>query len=604
MAAALAAAAPAPAEGAAASADPAAPQRVTVHLRVRDASGLSRRAAAVSDPRSSRYGRRLSWREYRRRFAPERATVAAVRQWAALAGLRVAFVPRNRLFVVLTAPAALPRVLGEPALPPALAPHVLAITRGDSEPQLEPAVTPAPDLPFVPGPCSQFWGQRHANGLRSPDRARYGDHLPWVPCGHTPRELQEAYGVRDAIRGGNDGRGTAIAILGIGTTATVQQDVDAHARRHGLPPVDLQIVESPVPAAQPPPPELLASSAYEQALDIEAAHTTAPRARIVYEQMASGTRFDLLGAVNDIVVNDRARIVSISFSERGESQPRPVLEASEQVFMFAAARGVGIYVVTGDRGDGRHDPALNTPAANWPAVSAWVTAVGGTSLGIGPSAKRGFEVPWATFARTLGDAGWSSPRFRFGAGGGPSRRVPQPPYQRPVVPPSIANRYAGTVIPITIAPGRVIPDISAVADPHTGFLVGQTLVHPDGSTRYAEHRSGGTSLAAPLIAGLVALADQRAGSARGFVNPVLYAARRSAFHDVLAAPDSHPAMRHDPGSAPTFNTTGNTESLCAAAGYDDASGLGTPAGAAFLAALAEPAPVPREAPDRGCTTSP
>ena len=78
--------------------------------------------------------------------------------------------------------------------------------------------------------------------------------------------------------------------------------------------------------------------------------------------------------------------------------------------------------------------------------------------------------------------------------------------------------------------GRNVPDIGAVGDPQTGFLVGQTQTFPGGAA-YDEYRIGGTSLSSPLMAGIMALADQAAGHPHGFANPLFYA-HAGAFYDV------------------------------------------------------------------------
>ena len=85
---------------------------------------------------------------------------------------------------------------------------------------------------------------------------------------------------------------------------------------------------------------------------------------------------------------------------------------------------------------------------------------------------------------------------------------------------------------------RVEPDISAVADPNTGFLVGQTQTFPDGTAKYSEYRIGGTSLASPVIAGVQALAEQaRGGVPIGFANPRIYDRYgTAAYHDVTDHP--------------------------------------------------------------------
>src|SRR4029079_17353910 len=100
----------------------------------------------------------------------------------------------------------------------------------------------------------------------------------------------------------------------------------------------------------------------------------------------------------------------------------------------------------------------------------------------------------------------------------------QPWYQKGVVPSSISNWFGN-------GPHRAVPDVAMVGDPTTGMLVGQTQTFSDG-TYYDEYRIGGTSLSSPLLAGVMALADQAAGHAHGFASPALYAkAGTSAFHD-------------------------------------------------------------------------
>ena len=72
-------------------------------------------------------------------------------------------------------------------------------------------------------------------------------------------------------------------------------------------------------------------------------------------------------------------------------------------------------------------------------------------------------------------------------------------------------------------PLRVEPDISMDADAQSGMLIGLTQTFPDG-VYYDQFKEGGTSLASPLLAGVIADADQAAGTPLGFLNPALYKA--------------------------------------------------------------------------------
>jgi subtilase family serine protease len=142
---------------------------------------------------------------------------------------------------------------------------------------------------------------------------------------------------------------------------------------------------------------------------------------------------------------------------------------------------------------------------------------------------------------------------------------------------------------------RAVPDVSALGDPTTGMLIGQTQHFPDGTDKYSENRTGGTSLASPLTAGFMALAQQKAGHALGFANPLIYAkAGTGAYRDV-AASTGLSSVRAEyangidatDGYVYTLRSLGFDSGLTihARAGYDDVTGIGTPNGAAFLNAL-------------------
>jgi subtilase family serine protease len=160
---------------------------------------------------------------------------------------------------------------------------------------------------------------------------------------------------------------------------------------------------------------------------------------------------------------------------------------------------------------------------------------------------------------------------------------------------------------------RVLPDISMDADPQTGFLIGLTQTFPNG-TRYAQFKEGGTSLASPLLAGVVADADQAAGVSLGFLNPVLYKASsvKGTFNDILppSNPDAAAVIRVDytntvdnsagytislrtldyQGPETYCDGTGNCATrlvtLTTAPGFDSMTGLGS-AGPDFVSELSK-----------------
>ena len=159
-----------------------------------------------------------------------------------------------------------------------------------------------------------------------------------------------------------------------------------------------------------------------------------------------------------------------------------------------------------------------------------------------------------------------------------SRLFAEPWYQQGVVQPSVFATQGRT--------GRAVPDIAAVGDPNTGYLIGQTQTFPDGSVKYSEYRLGGTSLSSPLMAGIMALADQAAGAPHGFANPMLYSdlAQTMGFTTSLTRAPCVAAVRADYangvdatyGLVYSLRTMNQTLSLQTTPGYDDVTGLGTP----------------------------
>jgi subtilase family serine protease len=258
--------------------------------------------------------------------------------------------------------------------------------------------------------------------------------------------------------------------------------------------------------------------------------------------------------------------------------------------MQAAAEGIGTYFSSGDSGDEIANLGYRT--TDYPASSPNVTAVGGTSLGVDANNGYYLETGWGTSVSNLVKGDWSPAppgNYFYGAGGGTSRIFGEPWYQVPVVPTSLSGYWGGA--------GRVVPDIGLDADPNTGYEIGITQTFPDGSVKYGEQRIGGTSLACPLEAGIMALAQQRAGHALGFINPALYQNYEnnpSIVRDVVDPSITIAVVRtnYNNGvdnsdgksfSVRTMNTTGTLHTI---PGYDDVTGIGTVNGEAYLNSFA------------------
>ena len=283
------------------------------------------------------------------------------------------------------------------------------------------------------------------------------------------------------------------------------------------------------------------------------------------------------------MANHSADIISNSYGDTGEDIPANEVKIFQQISMQAVLEGIGVYFSSGDNGD--EVARLGHPAADFEASSPWVTAVGGTSLAINAGGNREYETGWQTGKQVLENGKWGEQTYNGGAGGGTSVLFDQPFYQRGTVPDSLAeqNQKNGDK-------GRVVPDISALADPNTGMLIGQTQTFPDGAY-YDEYRLGGTSLACPLTAGIMAVADQKAHYHHGFINPVLYflTSKTPALHDIkhidaaVARVDYANSVDSSKGlitSARTFDYDKLT--IHTTPRYDNVTGLGSPNGRLFL----------------------
>ncbi len=200
-----------------------------------------------------------------------------------------------------------------------------------------------------------------------------------------------------------------------------------------------------------------------------------------------------------------------------------------------------------------HDVVQNLNlAVSDPASQPYVTAVGGTSLqAIGPAPT---ETTWNDQLHYAEGAG----------GGGISKTFTMPAYQQAL---GTVSGSSGTPCANSSGDCREVPDVSADADPSTGYVI-----YDSGWMAI-----GGTSGAAPLWAAVLSVAASADGNTDGYgaMNPILY---------TLAG--------QSPGTYLNDITTGNNdyngtdgEQFAATSGYDMATGLGTPVTSALATGL-------------------
>jgi subtilase family serine protease len=607
-----------------------ASERLTIQLWLQPRTAAATRfAQAVSTPGSSQFRRYLSPDAYAARFAATPADASAVQSWLRARGFTAVSTDPERAYVQATASAttinqafdvrlklykssaainagvyALRSNDRPVSVPTTLAGIVLGVTGLDNAAPADPlpgtAVRTEPrdtavssSASLSAAPCSAYYGQHQQGGLPK----YFGQtSFPTQVCGYSARQLRAAYGANLT----NTGAGQTIALVELAPPDPDDlRTLQDYAKVSGLPaPSGKRFAELSVgspcsgTSAGGEQPGAAAAPDIEEQMDIEAAYAMAPGANELVVAGASCGGSDpvtqsYLDADQAVLDGSGhhplASIASNSWESDPEGQPASVTNIEHAYLLQAAAEGVGMYFASGD------DSGVNAPADDPYAI-----AVGGTTLGIGKTGNRLFETGWSTGLLAPQGGKWVNEGELGAAAGGPSVTWKQPGSQRGVVPAALSR------VPGRSGQYRSVPDISADADPATAMAVGVLSVTPGQKTLFYLTPGGGTSEATPLVAGLVAAAQQGSKVPFGFLNPVLYKlAGTSALHDALPlSVTSPPSLRGVSCDAALCGVPGllifDVQSTDKSAGYtgqvtlkgyDNMTGLGTPNGQYFIKAL-------------------
>jgi subtilase family serine protease len=591
-----------------------------VYQNWRGGDAAQQYAMSVSTPGSADYGHFLTPAQFRARFAPTASTTKTLENWLTGQGFKVTSVPANRKYVEVSGSLARAskvfatgfanyRVDGQTVrgntqpltVPSTMSRQIQAVVGLDQSQTLVHTnrTTPPPPLFRNAPPCSEYWAQKTVRTASTPDGTKLPQtpDYPYAPCGYAGAQLQGAYGLASTISSGNDGSGVTVGVIDAYASPTIESDANTYFTHVGLPTFkkgQFRQVVTPGSYNRPENPKQDPEGwAGEETLDVEAVHTMAPGANIVYIGAPNNYR-DLDAIMNRVVDNHLADIVTNSYGYAGEALPPGYIKPTLDIQAQAAAEGMSLLYSSGDNGDETGGVKGATPSPDFPASSPLVTAVGGTSLGVDASNQRVLELGWETGKETLQSNGkWSAPAYLYGSGGGTSRLFAQPDYQK-----GVASAISTT--------NRVVPDVSAVGDPNTGMLVGETQMASDGTVVYDYYRLGGTSLSSPLYAGMLALVEQKVGHEMGLANPALYAAR-SVSYDITKTERAQVAAEQNapkwPGVVRSDFVNGENATdgyvysvrlldydepltIHVRTGYDDVTGVGSPDGTAWLNAVA------------------
>jgi subtilase family serine protease len=656
---------------------------ISVYLKFRNMDDLDQLLEDQQTPGSARYQQFLTPEEFHQKYSPLPADVAKVKRELVRMGLQIVDAPVGGLFVtargtvgqiksVFHVSQELYSVRGQtvrshaeaPVVPASIAPLVLHIAglddtkkfirtyetvrAGDTVPARRIGTNDDPPINgiwYTRSPCNVDYSTPVV-GTVTPAAYTTSPKMDFTNCGYTPDQIRQAYGVNKVA---STGKGIRIGLVDLYVSSTLEQDLNQYSSLHNLPQVNWGTFQEITAPGLGTPSEDgncgPASWSVESTLDVEAAHTIAPGADIVYLGDACNEVYPLpMQAMYNAIDNRLADILSGSFGGPELAFATGQEDADNQEFKQAASLGISLMFSSGDSADYLEPLGYDWPiaAVSWPASSPWVTAVGGTSLLLDKNGSKA-EYGWGTYANSSYGDNWTGPfqieaeawmgwGFAGGSGGGTSMFMSQPKYQKGVVPASLSERI-NTFQTATInlgVPNRVVPDIGMLADPFTGFLQGQTMLENTPGTldigcypisspanaEYCEFPQGGTSVASPLFAGVMAVIDSaRLSTGKpfiGFANPTLYKlsvgsnGSASPIWDVSAAAhplalideelDEYGAMgltavgiNMDPKDQNDPNTgwiLGGDSKLMTTKGYDNVTGLGTPWLPGLIKALA------------------
>jgi subtilase family serine protease len=550
-------------------------QTISVYLNLHDQAGFDQAVSALYDPASSTFHHWFTDSDFAK-YAPTAAELQTVRAELERQGLETVSVdPLNfslrvrgntaaiesafhtELHTISYGKSLVQTPMSEPKLAGSAGDLVAAtvgVERHQVQPQFAIAKNPLTGEPLfekalskAQSPAGIFGDSITGTALAAPQTvlmttpgaplptATYSgplyDNNPTAVVSYTPSQLQRHYGLTSLVRQGYDGRGQTIALVEGFGYAAAEADANLAASAFGLPPLNSKNFQVIYPEGQPASPNAadLTGWTTEIALDIQSAHAIAPGATIVEVASDGQDNEDFIAAIEYIIAHRVATIVSDSWETDAEiTSGTPEEQAFNTVLERSAAAGIAVQFSSGDSGD----QGLDTPlgAVSVPSNSPFVTAVGGTSVLNDPLANsdltgRDIVTGWGTAVAVLADSssGVEDPPedlgFQSGAGGGESLYYSKPSWQR-----NLPGK------------GRQVPDVSALADPQTGFPVVATV----GGVQNAIAGVGGTSLASPLFSGIWAIAQQYNHETLGQAAPTIARLRPGQITDVVDTSDLTP----------------------------------------------------------------
>ena len=437
--------------------------------------------------------------------------------------------------------------------------------------------------------------------------------LAGLPDGcNVPSDFAANYALDKLYDKGADGSGQTLAIVTLAALDPTGPDYYWKNVAH-VPPTGRTLTVDNVDGGPGAPSDAAGSG--ESDLDVEQSGSLAPGANVIVYQ-APNTDAGFADAFYDAASQNIASTVSASWLESETYLQSGIVSGAEtpgyqaafdEAFLEMAAQGQSGFIASGDQGAYTATVDLGTTnlSVATSADSPYITAAGGTTLpwsatlaGAGDTTASvhvtsqrtwGWDYLWQPLATIEGESLTVSAESNVGGGGGGFSTIERrPSYQYDV--PGIGEYHAvqyltptdyttvkGTNLveptkwsfnptpKVTVGhgSGRALPDLSADADPYTGYLLYEPSAVAVGEAAL-QGAWGGTSFVAPQLNGSTAVIDSYLGHRVGLWNPAIYAFATSADSPFTALNAVGP-------SSDNLYYTGNPGSV-----FNVGSGLGFP----------------------------
>ena len=437
------------------------------------------------------------------------------------------------------------------------------------------------------GNLSSFRPRAHVQ-FKSPQRSVSANFTSSQSGNHylTPKDVATIYDINAAYNAGYTGTGQQIAI--VGQSSVSLSDIEAFQSAAGLATKDPTVVLVPSSGTS----AVSSGDEAESDLDLEYSGAIAKGADIYFVYVGNDSNYSTFDAIQYAVDTRIAPVISNSYGDCETDLSTTDYSSLNGVLEQAASQGQSVISAAGDDGstDCYEDTSLTTSqrtalAVDFPASSQYVTGMGGTEFPSSDTSSSNTTY-WSSASGSdvissalsyIPEQVWnedSSSNGLSSGGGGVSTLTSRPSWQT-----GVTGISSGSY--------RLVPDISLDSSPNNaGYLycssdsnaTGVTGSCSDGFRDSSDEYltvAGGTSFAAPIFSGMLAIINQKLNSTgQGVINSTLYSLAAnattyaSAFHDITSGSNECTA-----GS--TYCESAGESEYPATAGYDEASGLGS-----------------------------